>query len=166
MNNMTLYEMTKAYGAGKGESMMWDTVNVISDAVEASMPEDARDRLKREMYEMMVGKHFDEYFAKDAVAKMYYKDSAGDRHMAPYWPEEAVMSIYNQVKSDIRPYNFWDFFVTLNMIKSDNYDLVERWFPDEEGPAQDKRFVTMAVNWLNDPDYPHKDCKIWCYINE
>ena len=31
--NKTLYEMTKMYGAGKGESMMWDTVRVISDAV-------------------------------------------------------------------------------------------------------------------------------------
>ena len=165
MNN-TLYEMTKMYGAGKGESMMWNTVRVISDAVEESMPEEARDHLKREMYEMMVGKHFDEYFAKEAVAKMYYVDSAGVKRAAPYWTEDSIRGIYDQVRQDIRPYNYWDFYVTLNMIASDNYGLIERWFPGEEGSDKDRRFVTMAVNWLNDPDSQHKDCKIWCYLNE
>ena len=57
-------------------------------------------------------------------------------------------------------------FDTLNMIASDNYGLIERWFPGEEGSDKDRRFVTMAVNWLNDPDSQHKDCKIWCYLNE
>lgn len=164
--NKTLYEMTKAYGAGKGESMMWDTVRVISDAVEESMPDNERDRLKRELYEMMVGQHFDEYYAREAVSKMYYVDSAGEHRAAPYWTESSIKGIYETVKADIRPYTFWDFYVTLNMVASDNYDLIERWFPGEEGPERDRRFVAMAVNWLNDPDYPHKDCKIWCYLNE
>lgn len=44
--------------------------------------------------------------------------------------------------------------------------MIERWFPGEEGSDKDRRFVTMAVNWLNDPDSQHKDCKIWCYLNE
>lgn len=109
---------------------------------------------------------FDEYFAKEAVAKMYYVDSAGQHHTAPYWTEESIRGIYDQVKADIRPYNFWDFYVTLNMEASDNYALIERWFPGEEGSDKDRRFVALAVNWLNDPDAQHKDCKIWCYLNE
>ena len=164
--NKTLYEMTKAYGTGKGESTMWDAVRVISDAVLELIPEKELDHLKREMYEMMAGRHYDEYFAKEAVGKMYYVDSAGQHHTAPYWTEESIRGIYDQVKADIRPYNFWDFYVTLNMVASDNHALIERWFPGEEGSDKDRRFVAMAVNWLNDPDAQHKDCKIWCYLND
>ena len=164
--NKTLYEMTKAYGAGKGESTMWDAVRVISDAVEVAMPEDAKEHLKREMYEMMAGKHFDEYFAKEAVSKMYYEDEDGKQHVAPYWADSAVKDIYDDVKADIRPYNFWDFYVTLNMIASDNYNLMQRWFSGEKEAEQNGRFVELAVNWLNDPDAQHKDCKIWCYLND
>ena len=164
--NKTIYEMTKMYGTGKGESMMWDTVRAISDAVEESMPEEDLDHLKREMYEMMAGKHYDEFFAKEAVGKMFYVDSSGTQHMGPYWTDDSVRGIYDQVKSDIRPYNFWDFYVTLNMVASDNHNLMRKWFPGEEGSDMDRRYVAMAVNWLNDPDSMHKDCKIWCYLNE
>lgn len=163
--NKTLFEMTKMYGEGKGEATMWDAIRAISQAVEADMPEEARNRLKREMYEMMNGQHFDEFYAREAVAKMYYVDSAGDQHMAPYWTETAVKDIYDQVRQSIRPYNFWDFYVTLNMIASDNHSLVEQWFPDESGPERDRRFVSMAVNWLKDPDAKNADSKIWCYYN-
>lgn len=164
--NKTLYEMTKMYGEGKGEATMWNAIRAISQAVEEDMPEEARDRLKREMYEMMNGRHYDEHFAREAVEKMYYVDSADVQHAAPYWTESSVKGIYDQVRSEVKPYNFWDFYVTLNMIASDNYGLIEKWFPGEEGSDRDRRFVAMAVNWLNDPDAQHKDCKIWSYLND
>ena len=164
--NKTIYELTKMYGQGKGESTMWDTVRMISAAVEESMPEEAKDHLKKEMYEMMAGKHYDEHFAKEQVAKMYYVDRDGMQHTAPYWTDAAVRSIYDQIKPEIRPYNFWDFYVTLNMIASDNYTLVAaRWFPGEDASERDKRFVEMAIVWLKDPDSKHPDSKIWCYYN-
>lgn len=163
--NKTIYELTKMYGQGKGESTMWDSVRMISAAVEESMPEEAKDHLKKEMYEMMAGKHYDEYFAKEAVNKMFYVDRDGMQHMAPYWTDSAIQSVYDQIKSEIRAYNFWDFYVTLNMIASDNYSLMERWFPGEDASERDKRFIEMAVNWLKDPDTKFPDCKIWNYFN-
>lgn len=30
----------------------------------------------------------------------------------------------------------------------------------------EKRYVSMVVNWIKDPDAKHKDCKILCYIND
>lgn len=161
--NKTIYDMTKMYGSGKGESMMWDAIRAISNAVEESMPEEARDHLKREMYEMMAGKHFDEFFAKEIVSKMYYVDSRGIQHNAPYWTDASIREVYDQVKSEIRTYNMWDFYVTLNMIASDNYPLIDRWFAGEDASERDKRFVEMAVNWLRDPDAQHPDTKIWSY---
>ena len=161
----TIYELVEMYGSGKGEVTMWDAVRVISEAVEDEMSDEARDRLQREGYEMMAGKHYDEMFAREAVEQMYYVDRAGNQHSAPYWTESSVRSIYDQVRGDIRAYNFWDFFVALNMMAADNYPLLERWFPDEDAAQRDQRIVEMTVSWLRDPDALHPDTKIWCYLN-
>lgn len=164
--NKTIYDLAKMYGNGKGESTMWNSIRVISSAVEEHMPVEDRNTLKKEIYEMMAGEHFDEYFAKEAVAKMFYLDGDGERHDAPYWTDSAIKSVYDQVKSEIRSYNMWDFYVTLNMVAADNYGLLEMWFPGEDGPARDQHLVEMAVNWLRDPDAMHPDSKIWCYLNK
>lgn len=161
----TLYDIIKSHAADKGEGTMWASTKVISDAIEQSMPEEAREHLKREIYELMCGSHFNEHFAKEAVSKMYYVDENGNEKYAPYWTEATVREIYEGVKSDITGYNFWDWFVTLHMIASDNHELLMRWFPDENSSERESRYVELAVNWLNDKDNPfgeHK--KIWGYM--
>lgn len=164
--NKTIYELTKLYGDGKGESTMWDTVRVISAAVEEHMAVEDRDHLKMAVYEMMSGEHFDEFFAKEAVNRMFYIDNDGKQHNGPYWTDDVIRGIYDKVKSQIRSYNYWDFYVTLNMIASDNHGLVKDWFPNEDPQDLDKRFVQLAINWLNDPDTKHPNSKIWCYLNK
>lgn len=161
----TLYEIIKAHAADKGENTMWASTKIISDAVEKSMPEDAREHLKRDIYELMCGGHFNEHFAKEAVSKMYYIDEDGEKKYAPYWTEAAVREMYEEVKSDITPYNFWDFFVTIHMVASDNHALILRWFPDEDSSERERRYLEMAVNWLNDEDNPFGTKKVWGYLN-
>ena len=162
---MTLYEITKKYGAGKGEGMMWKTVEVISDAVEAHMPEDARLALVREIYEAMSGGHYDEDFALADIGKMYYLDKKGNRHAAPYWAVSTMEEVYAGVKSEIREYNFWDFAVALNMVASDNWCRLDRWFPGMTEQERNTRLVEMTLNWLQDVDARHPDAKIWFYMN-
>ena len=160
----SIYEIIKAHSDGKGEGMMWKSTKMISDAIEAEMPKEAADKLKRDIYALMCGGHFNEDFAKEAVSKMYYEDENGERKYAPYWTESAVREVYESVKDSIAYYNFWDFFATLHMVASDTHALIVRWFPDENSEEREARYVEMAVNWLNDADWP-THTKIWDYLN-
>lgn len=163
---MTLYEMTKQYGAGKGESMMWDTLALVSDAMEASMPREEREELKRKLYGKLSGGHYNEQYAMEDVAKMSYRDTrTGMTKSAPYWPVPVVRDIYESLKGELRGYNCWDFFVTLNMVATKDSSLVDKWFPNISDNDRDGKLVEMAVNWLHDENNPYGDRKIWCYLN-
>ena len=162
---MNLYELTKTYGSGKGEGMMWKAVEIISEAVDKSMPEPARNNLMRKIYGEMSGGHYNETFADEDISKMYYIDKSGNKHAAPYWPTNAVHEIYETVKGQIQPYNCWDFAVTLNMIASDTWPLLEKWFPDMTTEERNAKTTELAVNWLRDVDNPFGDSKVWCYFN-
>ena len=74
--------------------------------------------------------------------------------------------MYESVKKDIPAYNFWDFFVVLHAVASDNHALLLRWFPNDDADERADRYVEMAVNWLHDDDSPFgKDTKAWGYFN-
>ena len=161
---MNLYELTKKYGEGKGEDMMWKTVRVVSDAVESSMDERSKRALIRKVFGAMSDRHYNEELAKSDVSQMYYTDSDGNKHQAPYWPEDAVREIYEDNQECIPDYNFWDFFVTMNMIASDNWCMLKRWFPNYNSSDMNEKIAEMAVAWLKDEDWPTKT-KIWDYLS-
>ena len=144
---------------------MWTTLELVSDAIEKSMDKEAKHHLLKTLYARMNGGHYDKEYAIQDSAKMYYKDKAGNRHAAPYWTEEQVREIYDGIKSEIRGYNCWDFFVALNMVKSDNCPLLERWFPGITPEEKTKKLVDMTINWLNDEDNPYGNTKLWDYLN-
>lgn len=77
-----------------------------------------------------------------------------------------VREIYDSVKAEIKPYNACDFYVTMNMVASDNWALLERWFPGMSAEDRNRRTVELAVNWLNDPDSQHAENKIWQYLHK
>lgn len=162
---MTLFEITKKYGEGKGDGFMWKTVASVSDSVEKFMPPAEKDKLKKKIYSMLSGGHYDKDFANETVEKMYYIDKAGNEHQAPYWPSNAVMEIYEDVKNKIPNYNCWDFYVALNMVASDNWCMLNRWFPEMSDQERDEKLVEMTVNWLDDPDSPFGNEKVWGYFN-
>lgn len=163
---MTLYEMTKKYGEGKGEATMWTTIEAISEAIEESMDDDAKKDLMRQVYGTMSGYHYNEEMAMEDVAKMYYKGPDGKDHYAPYWTAQQVRSVYDPIARQIPEYNFWDFYVTLQMMKADNCSMLMRWFPNATPEERDGMLVEMAVNWLDDPDSPDAGHKIWSYLNK
>lgn len=164
---MTLYETIKKYGNGKGEAMMWRSVETISDAIEKYMSEEDVESLVRMVYGDMEGCHYNEQYAMEDVEKMYYTGEDGKKHYAPYWTENQVRSVYDQIHTLIpKEYNFWDFFVVLQMMRSDNYNMLKKWFPDATQEEHDKKTVDLAVTWLNDEDNPYGTSKIWGYLNK
>ena len=161
----SLYNLIKKYGGGKGESAMWKSIQTISDAVDKYMDDDARDYLAREIYSAMSNGHYNQEFADEDVAKMYYVDDNGEKKYAPYWTHQQIDSLYQGIKSRIPQYSSCDFYVTMNMIKADNISLLRKWFPNDNETECAMRVRDMAVVWLEDPDNPYGDEKIWRYLN-
>ena len=161
---MTLYELTKKYSTGKGEDTMWKTLAVVSKELEDALPAEKKAKLMREVYSIISTGHYNEEFANNDISKMYYIDKNGDQHDAPYWPESAVHSIYEKYKEEIPDYNCWDFAVTMNMIASDNWCMIKKWFPEISEADMNGKITEMVINWLKDPDWP-TTTKIWDYLN-
>ena len=162
---MTLYDLTKKYSTGKGEDMMWKTLSLVSDSVESSMSPCDRKKLIRKVYCAMSGGHYNEEFAHEDIESMFFTDKNGKQHQAPYWSTQAIEEVYEGVKDEILDYNLWDFAVTMNMLASDNWCLLERWFPGITEKERNVKLVEMSVNWLLDEDAKHPDSKIWHYLN-
>lgn len=163
---MTLFELIRKYGKNKGEDVMWQSTQMISDTLEKHLDKDELLKVKKEAYAMMNGGHYNKEFAEEQISKMYYIGTEGARRNAPYWTEEEVSRVYESVRGSIPEYNMYDFMVTLNMIKSDNCQLVKKWFPNEGKEERTQRFIDMAVNWLRDEDNPYGTEKIWGYFNK
>lgn len=161
----SLYNLIKKYGTGKGEPVMWKSVRVISEAVDKNMDDKAKEDLERKIYAEMSGGHYDEEFALEDVKHMYYVDERGERHYAPYWTPEQVEGVYNSVRSEIPDYNMWDFYVVLQMQKSDLCPMLKKWFPGATDEQMTQKVVEAAVNWLVDDDNPYGQEKIWRYLN-
>ena len=162
---MNLYELTKKYGTGQGEGTMWKTVSIISDAIDRTMPEEDQKELVRKVYGSMSGEHYNEEFAREDIAKMYYVGKDGQKHYAPYWTDDALMTLYRQHKNEIPGYNFWDWAVTMSMSKSDLCPIMTAWFPELTDDERNEKLVQYSVNWLKDPDSPFGQAKIWGYLN-
>lgn len=128
--------------------------------------EDRVCKIKKKIAGIKNDYHFDEETANEAVAKMYY-DENGEKY-APYWSLDVVKQIYDSYKAKeeiLKIYNLYDFYVTLNMIKSDNYKLYKKRFGGYSDSQLDNLFVEDTINWLDDKDNPFRENKIWKYIN-
>ena len=144
---------------------MWESVETISRFVDKYMSDEEKEKLMRDVYNVVSDGHYNPEFAKEDIAKMYYKDKNGNKHYAPYWPEPAVRSIYERHASEMPGYNFYDFEVTMNMIASDNWCMLTKWFPGISSDEMNEKVTEMAISWLRDDDWP-TGTKIWDYLNK
>lgn len=161
-----MYDLIKKNGAGKGEEVMWRSVALISDYMESHLAEDEKKELMRDIYALMSSGHYNEEFAKEDVEKMYYVDAEGEKHYAPYWSVAQVQKAYESVLRLIpTEYNFWDFYVALQMVKSDSCPLLHKWFPGATDTELEGKLVELAVAYLNDEDNPFGKEKVWRYLN-
>lgn len=147
-------EVIKKYGNNDS------TIELLCKELKQHISKEECESLSKHIYEESQGQHFDEDFAKYQVSKMYYEED-GVKYYGPYWGD--VNMLYMQIKKRLLySYNKWDFMVTLNMIKSDNYMLLKTWFPDADDKELLNKMIDLAVNWLNDED--NQEGKIWRYF--
>lgn len=171
----SLKELIKKYGDGKDTEAMEGITDIIGDFLKNNVSEDAYCTLYKDIYSELVGGHYNKEFADRQIEKMYYTTASGEKHSAPYWTENEAREIYEKVKTKLpAEYNFYDFEVVLNMVKSDDYLLLHRWYKEANPTATDEaacakwcsdKLVELAVNWLNDPDNPFGKEKAWGYFN-
>ena len=162
---MDIYSILKNGLRDEGSDKMWCITKILSDSINEFIPEKQKDILLDKVYYSVNGGHFDKEFADKAISKFYYVDEAREKHQAPYWTESEIRPIYNQVRSRIPEYNFYDFEVTMNMVKSDNCNKLKRWFPEASSAELFDKLVEEAVNYLDDEDNPFGNEKIWKYLN-
>lgn len=163
---MNTKELIKKYGEGKGEATMWKSVDIISEMLDEKLTPEEKTCLEKKLYALMQGEHYDEYFAKMQVEQMYYTDPKGEKHYAPYWTDDDVKQVYAAYKGKIHgEVTFWDFYVALNMTKSDNCNLFKSWWPDADVPTMTQKIAEATVNWLNDEDAPQGEARVWRYFN-
>ena len=162
---MDIYNILKEGLRGEGSDKMLCTTKILSDAIEEYVPEKQKEAIKTKVYYSTFGGHFNRDFADSAISRFYYVDLTGVKHQAPYWTEPEVKEIYETVKAKIPAYNFYDFEVTLNMVKSDNCNKLKKWFPQATDKELLDKLVEEALNYLIDEDNPFGTEKIWKYLN-
>ena len=144
-----------------------EILDLVVSHIDSQHNETEAECLIRKIHETLHGKHFDEECAEKTVSKMYYiKDGTSAKTYGAFITLEQSNKIFSRYKDDIsKAYNNYDFFVAMNMIYSDNYNLYRKWFKE---PTEDVlvNVVTEAtINWLNDVDSPYsEDTKIWSYL--
>ena len=114
------------------------------------------DRKKLERYERMYGPHFNEECAHKAVNKMENEDGS----KGPRWSVEEAERIAQQYGVNLKgdKFNKYDWFVALNMVRSDFYRAVINM----TGSDNPKHFVELTKAWLNDKDI--ESGKMWYYF--
>ena len=130
--------------------------------------DDHVDKMKRKVWCIISDGHYNEEFALEDVRKMYYELNEV-KHYAPYWDLEFVKELYNSSKGEytiLNDYNVYDFYVTINMIKSDNYKLYKTRFRNYSESDINRIFLEDTINWLDDADNPYGTSKIWKYLNK
>ena len=100
----------------------------------------------------------------DQVSKMYYEKD-GSKYTGPFLNKNLVLNKYKEIRGVIPEYNEWDYYVTVQMIYSDNYNLIHEWFPNISEDEFNQKIYQLATNWLNDKDNPFGNSKTWCYFN-
>lgn len=111
---------------------------------------------KLERHEHSYGPHFNEEYAMKAVKKMENEDGS----KGPRWSVEEAERVAQQYGVNIKgeKFNKYDWFVALNMIRSDFYRAVVNM----TGSDNVKHFVELTKAWLNDKDI--EEGKMWFYF--
>ena len=114
------------------------------------------NKMKLERHERMYGPHFTEECALKAVSKMHNSDGTKGAH----WDLAQATKVAEQYGVNLKTdkYNKYDWYVALNMIRSDYYKFVFTTFNSDNI----RYFVELTKAFLNDEDAD--EGKMWYYF--
>lgn len=151
---MSILELVQKYGKGLGEGKMWQSVSVLSEALEPMRESDKNGYwcIMRKMYGVISDGHYNEEFAMYDVSQIMYTNRRGEKRMGAYWTVE-------QVEEATKAYPFpagvnkWDKYVAANLAYS---DLCKKF---EDAQILD----AMYLLYFADEDWSGST-KVWDYM--
>lgn len=156
MTMTNVYELVKKYGAGQGEAKMWQSVEILSEALEPMKEKDREEYwcVMRRMYGVMSDGHYNEEFAVYDVAQIEYTSRNGEKKRGAYWTAEQVEEATKGLPFP-SGVNKWDKFVAYNLMKSDLCKKME-----------DAQILEAAfLFFFADEDWPGgSTTKVWDYV--
>lgn len=163
---MKVYNLLKEGIKEECPEKMWTVLKILSESVDVYIPEEYADSLINCLFYQIYGGHFNKEFADKMVEKFYYVcPETKEKCYAPYWTDTDITSIYEENKEKVSPYNLYDFIVAFNMMKSDNYLKLKKWFPEATEEELRDKILEETINYLSDEDNPYGTEKIWRYLN-
>lgn len=160
---MTIEEMIHENLATADARQMKKLARTVSDYVEEYGEEKQKSCLKRQIYGIVGGGHYNREYAEEDISNMCYQDVNGIMHHGPFYTEEETAAAFSRHKDDVSDYCLWDFAVVMNMMRSDYDHTLTRLAKDEE--HLDEIVEMLSVEYLQDTDAPHPHDKVWKYIN-
>ena len=153
---MDVMELVQKYGKGQGESKMWASVAVLSEALEPMKETDKENYwcILRKMYGVMSDGHYNEEFAMYDVSMIEYTGRNGEKKRGGYWSAD-------QVEEATRGFRFpsgvnkWDKYVGFNLMYS---DLCRKM---DDAQVLDAAYLF----YFADEDWPGgSSTKVWDYV--
>lgn len=141
---------------GGNEKAMWASVDVTNEIMGYLQEKDPAmyNCFMRKSYEAMHGKHYNQYFAEQDVAKIHYTDIEGKEHHRAYWTVEQIKEA-----TVAAGYKFpagttdWDKFVAFNAAYAD----FSKKFDEKQILCIGYLFFFADEDWKSDG-------KIWDYM--
>ena len=141
----TLDKIFKDYGYDKQTSVIHKAITNISEYLQKVLDKDQYCKVIKDTYCTFVGGHYNEPFADDQVSKMYYEKD-GSKYTGPFLNKNLILNKYKEIRGVIPDYNEWDYYVTVQMIYSDNYNLIHEWFPNISEDEFNQKIYQLATN--------------------
>ena len=164
---MSIYKCIIEHEDILNKDNLLDIIHLLSNEIGDYLDKEEKHHLKRKVWCIISDGHYNKKFAEKDVEKMYVETSTGNLH-APFYTLEETTDVYNKLKKSndiLSHYNEYDFYVTMNMIATDNHNLYKKRFPNYGKEMITELYIEDSLNWLDDKDNPYGTSKIWKYLN-
>ena len=160
---MDFVDFVEKYQQELTPEQMLSIAKAIGKCLSFKLSDDEVHHLCSMVYGVLSEEHFDKHFADDAISKMWYEDTDGTKHTAPFFSDVEIREAFDNHKDDISDYTIYDFAVTMNLMRSDHHVMLERYSKDADELTE--MVVLMSIEYLQDPDCLLPTSKIWHTIN-
>lgn len=153
---MSILELVQKYGKGLGEGKMWQSVSVLSEALEPMKESDKNGYwcIMRKMYGVISDGHYNEEFAMYDVSQIEYTNRQGEKKYGAYWSVEQVEEATKGYKFP-NEVNKWDKYVAFNGMRADLCKKMD----DAQVLDAAYSFFFADEDWGN-----NSSTKIWDYM--
>lgn len=158
--------INKYITADNANDKMVEAVLTLKPILDKIQIEDGDEHIKvlKCFHELYIGKHFDEFFAKEQVGKMYHTKTDGYICRGEIYSINIANCIHKKLKKTVNAHiTCWDVYVAINAQYHDNAVEYMSWFKNIDREELDDKVLSSAINfWFEDEDAGN--CKVWNYF--